>query len=107
MYNRYIPQSDGTYQRNRMQEAVKPAPPTPPAPPRREQPVMTPPPPPPPMPKMHTPSPVGITNFFRQLLPKNFDTADLLIILLLLLMAGDNEEEKANALLTMALYFLM
>lgn len=104
MYNRYIPQSDGTYQRNRIQDAAKPAPP----PPRQEQPVMAPPPPPPPpMPKMNHPSPVGITNFFRQLLPKNFDTADLLIILLLLLMAGDNEEEKANALLTMALYFLM
>lgn len=104
MYNRYIPQSDGTYQRNRIQDAAKPAPP----PPWQEQPVTAPPPPsPPPMPKMNHPSPVGITNFFRQLLPKNFDTADLLIILLLLLMAGDNEEEKANALLTMALYFLM
>lgn len=105
MYNRYIPQSDGTYQRNRMQEAARP---TPPAIPRQEQPVIPPPPPPPPpVPKMHSPPPVGITNFFRQLLPKNLDTADLLIILLLLLMAGDNEEEKTNALLTMALYFLM
>lgn len=103
MYNRYIPQSDGTYQRNRMQEAARP---TPPAMPRQEQPVI-PPPPPPSAPKRQIPPPVGITNFFRQLLPKNLDTADLLIILLLLLMAGDNEEEKANALLTMALYFLM
>ena len=63
--------------------------------------------PPPPPQKPSTAQPVGITNFFRQLLPKNLDTADLLIILLLLLMAGDNEEEKTNALLTMALYFLM
>jgi len=48
-----------------------------------------------------------ITSFFRQLLPKQLETADLLIILLLLLMAGDCEEDRNNALLTMALYFLM
>lgn len=104
MYNRYIPQSDGTYQRNRMQENHRPKATA--APPPPEQPIIQPS-PPPPAPKIQSPPPVGITNFFRQLLPKNLDTADLLIILLLLLMAGDNEEEKANALLTMALYFLM
>ncbi|MDD5954314.1 MAG: hypothetical protein PUD38_03835 [Firmicutes bacterium] len=46
-------------------------------------------------------------SFLKQLLPKNFDTGDLLIVLLLLLMAGDCEEEKSNALLTLALYFFM
>ena len=40
-------------------------------------------------------------------LPKGFDTGDLIIILLLLLMAGDCEEDKNNAILTIALYFLM
>ena len=40
-------------------------------------------------------------------MPKDFDTADLLIIILLLLMAGDCEENRNNALLTLALYFLM
>ena len=39
--------------------------------------------------------------------PKELDTADLLIILLLLLMAGDREEDKNTALLTLALYFLL
>ena len=57
----------------------------------------------------HTPrkEPGSITGFFKQLLPKGLDTADLLIIILLLLMAGENEEDQANALLTLALYFFM
>ena len=49
--------------------------------------------------------PVG--GFLRQLLPKDFDTGDLIIILLLLLMAGDCQEDRNNALLTIALYFMM
>ena len=103
MYNRYIPQSDGSYQRNRMQDS----------PPQKPTKPQTPPPPPPQPecspPPVHVPKPqpVGIGNFFKQLLPPNLDTADLLIILLLLLMAGDNPDERSNALLTMALYFFM
>lgn len=46
-------------------------------------------------------------SFLRQLLPKSFDTGDLFIVLLLLLMAGDSEEGRSNALLTLALYFIM
>lgn len=46
-------------------------------------------------------------DFFKKLLPKELDTADLLIVLLLLLMAGDCEEDKNTALLTLALYFLL
>ena len=46
-------------------------------------------------------------GFLRQLLPRDFDTGDLIIVLLLLLMAGDCEEDRNNALLTLALYFLM
>jgi len=48
-----------------------------------------------------------VGGFLRQLLPKNFDTGDLFIVLLLLLMAGDSEEGRNNALLTLALYFIM
>ena len=57
----------------------------------------------------HTKQPtnVGAGGFLRQLLPKSFDTGDLIIVLLLLLMAGDCEEEKNTALLTLALYFFM
>lgn len=43
----------------------------------------------------------------RQLLPADFDTGDLIVVLLLLLMAGDCPEERNNAILTIALYFLM
>ena len=46
-------------------------------------------------------------GFLRQLLPKDFDTGDLIVVLLLLLMAGDNPEDRNNALLTLAFYFLM
>lgn len=46
-------------------------------------------------------------GFFKNLLPKDMETADLFIIILLLLMAGDCEEDKNTALLTLALYFFM
>lgn len=92
MYNRYVPQQDGTHKRNRMEEPPRPAPP-PPNPPGQN------PPPPHPVP------PTGnIGSFLRQLLPKDFDTGDLIVVLLLLLMAGDKPEDKNSALLTLALY---
>ncbi len=43
----------------------------------------------------------------RQLLPKDFDTGDLLIVLLLLLMAGDCQENQNMALLTLAIYLFL
>ena len=46
-------------------------------------------------------------GFLKHLLPKDFDTGDLIVVLLLLLMAGDCEEDRNNALLTLALYFMM
>ena len=46
-------------------------------------------------------------GFLRNLLPKDFDTGDLMIVLLLLLMAGDCTEDRNTALLTLALYFFM
>jgi hypothetical protein len=46
-------------------------------------------------------------SFLRNLLPKEFDTGDLMIVLLLLLMAGDCSEDRNTALLTLALYFFM
>jgi hypothetical protein len=49
----------------------------------------------------------SVTGFLRRLLPRDFDTGDLLIVLLLLLMAGDSCDDQNNALLTLALYFLM
>ena len=94
MYNRYIPQQDGTYQKNR---------------------IPTPPPPPPPRePECHGPEiappyrkPEGALAFLQQLLPHNLDTGDLMVIILLLLMAGDGKENKNNWLLTLALYLFL
>jgi len=63
--------------------------------------------PPRPQPPRHPPKQEPLGSFFKQLLPRELDTADLLIILLLLLMAGDCEEDRNNALLTLALYFFM
>ena len=110
MYNRYVPQPDGSYRRRPVPDPTKhPAKPQePPCPP----PVQ--PPPPPPKPE-HPPAPrrqphrkeSAVDGFLRQLLPKDFDTGDLIVILLLLLMAGDCEEDRNNAILTIALYFLM
>ena len=100
MYNRYIPQSDGSYRRNPTQEPRPQPQRTPPQPPKQ--------PPPPPAPQQRpAPQPEPITGFLRQLIPQGFDTGDLIIVLLLLLIAGDNPESRSNALLTLALYFIL
>ena len=114
MYNRYIPQPDGTYRKNSIPELTRPPQPPPgPSPPTA-----------PPVVKKEKPagcsyrqdhsrhgrrsaSPAGITGFLKQLLPADFDTEDLMVILLLLLMAGDCQEEQNPALLTLALYLFL
>ena len=107
MYNRYVPQPDGSYHRKQMQDNPHP---------KQEQPYTPPPPPPPPPPAPEycpppnmgpSPEAWSLPSFFRQLLPRGVDTADLLILLLLLLIAGDCEEDRNNALLTIALYFIL
>lgn len=106
MYNRYMPQPDGSYRRSRIPDKAPPPPNKPTTPP-----VKPAPPPPCPQPPEHPQPPtvpgISIPSFLRQLLPKDFDTGDLIIILLLLLLAGDNEKERSTALLTIALYFIM
>ena len=96
MYNRYIPQQDGTHRRSRVedQSAVEQN--------SRRQP--SPPPPVPPQPPSTPPPTTNVGSFLRQLLPKDFDTGDLIVVLLLLLMAGDKPEDRNTALLTLALY---
>lgn len=115
MYNRYVPQPDGTFRRNRMEDQRQKQParqapqcpdPTPhcdtktepacphPKPERNSRPN-------------HKPQHEPIGNFLQNLLPKDLDTGDLIVILLLLLLAGDCEEDRSNALLTLALYLFM
>ena len=116
MYNRYIPQPDGSFCRKQIPENAGPKPPqTPPAAdcprepgpesfdkcckhcsgcrnkPQAQEPAAS----------------SGIHGCLSQLLPKDFDTGDLMVILLLLLMAGDCPENQSNALLTLALYLFL
>ena len=100
MYNRYIPQQDGSYRRRQEPDRARPTPgsqnsPPPPAPESFC---------PPPAQEPHTPAVGNISGFLRRLIPKDFDTGDLIVVLLLLLMAGDKPEDKNTALLTLALY---
>ena len=119
MYNRYIPQSDGTYRRNRMQESVQmperpiTAPPPPPMPPKEPEPspcsncVRN---APPRRPALQKPRPrenASVGGFLKQLLPKDFEVEDLVVVLLLLLMAGDCQENQNTALLTLVLYLFL
>ena len=131
MYNRYIPQPDGSYRRRSISDPgnFSPAPPDkpspstpPPAPPENTPQVNRAPsgggqPPRRPVPSSHSRPPVrpshsqqkplAAGSFLKQLLPKNLDTEDLIVVLLLLLMAGDEEKESNSALLTLALYLFL
>lgn len=97
MYNRYIPQQDGSHRRNRVAESSPPPPPVNSS--RQPEEHHNPEHPPHKIPA-HS-SPMG---FLKQLLPKDFDTGDLIVVLLLLLMAGDKPEDRNTSLLTLALY---
>ena len=104
MYNHYIPQSDGSYRRSGQNEPRRPAPPPKPEPPKE-----CPPEPPKPVPPAPCPPPQNqgsILDFFKGLLPRGLDTADLMIVFLLLLMNKD-DEGGLSPVLTLALYFLL
>lgn len=128
MYNRYIPQPDGSYQRSRYPEKLSPLPPSrqtqertaceEPKPPESVNQPQKPPVPHHPHParpcrpamqkqEKAEPCGIGIGSFLRQLLPGDFDTGDLIVVLLLLLMSSDCREEQNTALLTLALYLFL
>lgn len=106
MYNRYVPQPDGSYRRNQV-----PVPSQPVKEPRRtekqEKPEAHPAEATKEDQKIFVPQSVSAGSFLRQLIPKGLDTGDLLVIVLLLLMAGDCQDEKNTALLTLALYLFL
>lgn len=102
MYNRYIPQPDGSYRRNRMPDPGTQSRPQMPTPPEPEPEA----PPSPPMPA-YRPAPRRQGSFLSNLLPPGFDLGDLIVMLLLFLMAGDSQEDRSTAILTMALYFIL
>ena len=108
MYNHYIPQSDGSYRRSQQPDHRRPAPPPPkPRPePKPEPPKECPPEPPKPLPCPPPRNQGSILDFFKTLLPRGLDTADLMIVFLLLLMNKD-DEGGLSPVLTLALYFLL
>lgn len=125
MYNRYVPQPDGTYRRSQRQDTARQqnqrrpvTPPAQPPNPHREQicsrdanrpqkPCEA------PSPPMLQPEACkqyasgSVVGFLKNLLPKDFDTGDLLIVMILLLMAGDCCDEQNTALLTLVLYLFL
>ena len=118
MYNRYVPQADGSYRRSRVPERTpeprRPAPPPADCPPKPEQPC--PPPQQNPCPpgnrpprREHRPEPQGgnVLGFLRNLLPQNFDTGDLFVVMLLLLMSENCKENQNTALLTLVIYLFL
>lgn len=107
MYNRYIPQGDGSHRRRSIPDPPKPQPSAPP--PVTPEPEYCPPPPPPQPRRQNCPSnqETGAFGFLKDILPKDFDTGDLMILLLLLLMAGDCQEDQNWAWLTLALYLFL
>lgn len=116
MYNRYIPQSDGTYRKSRVPDSVpepRCAPPPPPRPQPEEQNCREPrsprPQPSPGRPgnrRQEPPRQQSVGSFFKQLFPRGFDTEDLLVVVLLLLMC-DGGDGQNTALLTLAIYLFL
>lgn len=103
MYNRYIPQPDGSHSRRFMPDQAKRPQPHPAPPQSCEHPSDA-----PAQPHRYpSAQETSITGFLKKLLPADFDTGDLMIILLLLLMAGDCQEDQNWALLTLVLYLFL
>ncbi len=115
MYNRYIPQSDGSFRRHSTPEpqirSYHPSPSPPPEAPRPE-PCPDPTPvcddcPHRPQPRREPPKDRGAFTFLKNLLPPGLDSEDLLILLLLLLMGSECREDRNLPLLTLALYLFL
>ena len=124
MYNRYVPQADGSFRRSRMPEPAavqrQEAPPQPrpaqqEAPPPQQidppprQPYSPPPrnyPPTRPHSQYGHPAP-SVGSFLKGLLPQNFDVEDLMVVLLLLLMSGNSGGDQNGALMTLVIYLFL
>ena len=96
VYNRYIPNADGTFRKT----VVTDAPPCPPKPPE------------PPFPPAVIEKPVcekkPTANPLRRFLPAGIDTGDILVLLILLLLLIDGDEDDTlSVLLTAAAFILL
>ena len=100
MYNRYVPQADGSFLKTRLQEPIEDSGPDVRLP---EPPVMS----PSGDAGSHPRYPGKIGDFFRNLLPHGLDTEDLIVILLLLLLGQDGGKNGNRALLTLGAYLFL
>ena len=129
MYNRYIPQADGSFRRNRVPEPTQARTEPPKAPPATQNPAAQNPVSrepqqsgsfptsqrnsfhPPRAPVRNLPqydhSPASVGSFLKGLLPQNFDTEDLMVVLLLLLMSGNSGSDQNSALMTLVIYLFL
>lgn len=123
MYNHYTPQSDGSYHRStRPDPARRPTAPQMNIPGASQQQSSQPHQQTSPMQNTHSSasqscqnasapmtscSNSGIFSFLRGLLPREIDTADLMVIFLVLLMNRDDCNDGFSPLLTLALYFFL
>ena len=110
MYNRYIPQSDGSFRRSQVNDGGASR-----SPGNQRQPQAGQNAPPSPQPQapatVHQGSPrdMGMGNmggFLKGLLPQSFDTEDMIIILLLLLFGNSGKDTNAT-FLTLILYLFL
>lgn len=85
MYNRYVPAEDGTFRRQSLPDC---------APPAREVPAE-------PRPKQ------SVGSFFGNLLPRDFETEDMIVVLLLLFISADCKETPNTALITLLIYLFL
>lgn len=123
MYNRYVPQADGSFQKQKLQEpqsaytapltteAEISAPAVSCAPLHDNPPQDTPdsscdcsdhtqeP--------AHPPEPRGLGQFLKSLFPQGLDSEDLIVILLLLLISGDKGKDGNSALFTLGAYLFL
>ena len=128
MYNRYIPQADGSFRRSRVPEPASNQPQRERSQPVRPEAERKEPPqnpaaafPPQPREVSHlqrsapsmrnapyheSPAP-SVGSFLRGLLPQNFDTEDLMVVLLLLLMSGNSGKDQNAALMTLVIYLFL
>ena len=106
MYNRYIPQSDGSYRRRSVPDRKREASRIPPLQQHQEPDCNICPPAPPPRHERCIPPPRA-GSYLRNLLPAELDTEDLLVIVLLLLMTGEGRNDSGLPLLTLALYLFL
>lgn len=115
MYNRYIPQSDGSFRRHSTPELPprpRQMPPSPPPEVPRPEPCPDPTPvcndcPHRPQPRRESSGNQGAFAFLKNLLPPGLDSEDLLILLLLLLMGSESRDDRNLPLLTLALYLFL